>query len=33
LFGVDEGFRAPERYEAYFGGLRHLECGGVAAKA
>lgn len=25
--------RAPEGYEPYFGGLGHLECGGVAAKA
>ena len=33
LFGVDERLRAPEGNEAYFGGLGHLECGGVAAKA
>lgn len=33
LLGVDEGFRTTERHEAYFGGLGHLECGGVAAKA
>ncbi|MCM3755234.1 hypothetical protein M3665_25265, partial [Bacillus licheniformis] len=33
LFGIDERFRAAEGYEPYFGGLGHLECGGVAAKA
>ncbi|MDR8763954.1 hypothetical protein FEP90_05680 [Burkholderia multivorans] len=32
LFGVDERFRAAEGNEADFGGLRHLQCGGVAAK-
>lgn len=25
--------RAPERHEAYFGGLGHLECGGRGGKS
>lgn len=29
---ISIALRAPEGYEPYFGGLGHLECGGVAAK-